>query len=147
MHNGQEKMQLSQKLWAAGGFVAFGLGFLGAILPLIPTTPFILVAGFCFARSSDKVNQWFRGTKLYKLVFENYTKKRTMTLKAKLMLLVPLTVLLGISFMLMQNVLPARIVIAVVWCAHIVYFGFVVKLEREQAPARAEFGEKAVAAE
>lgn len=86
------------------GFVAFGLGFLGAILPLLPTTPFILLAGFCFARSSEKVNQWFKATKLYKLVFENYTKKRAMTLKAKLTLLVPLTVLLSISFALLASV-------------------------------------------
>lgn len=125
---------IARKLWAAAGFVAFGLGFLGAILPLLPTTPFILVAGFCFARSSEKVNQWFKATKLYKLVFENYTKKRAMTLKAKLTLLLPLTVLLGISFVLLSSVPAMRVVIAVVWCAHIVYFGFVVKTERE-APA------------
>lgn len=125
-----------RKLWAGAGFVAFGLGFLGAILPLLPTTPFILLAGFCFARSSEKVNQWFKATKLYKLVFENYTKKRTMTLKAKLTLLLPLTVLLGISFALLASVPAMRVVIAVVWCAHIVYFGFVVKTEPE-APAAA----------
>ena len=128
---------MARKLWAAGGFVAFGLGFLGAILPLIPTTPFILVAGFCFARSSERVNQWFKATKLYKLVFENYTKKRTMTMRAKLALLLPLTVLLGISFALLGGVPVARAIIAVVWCAHIVYFGFVVKTEPADEPVLA----------
>lgn len=120
---------IARKLWAGAGFAAFGLGFLGAILPLLPTTPFILLAGFCFARSSEKVNRWFKATKLYKLVFENYTKKRTMTLKAKLTLLLPLTALLGISFALLSGVPAMRAVIATVWCAHIVYFGFVVKTE------------------
>lgn len=62
----------------------------------------------CFARSSEKVNTWFKGTKLYKLVFESYAQRRTMTLKAKLMLLGPLTVLLGISFMLLASVPVAR---------------------------------------
>lgn len=129
---------IARKLWAGAGFVAFGLGCLGAILPLLPTTPFILLAGFCFARSSEKVNQWFQATKLYKLVFENYTKKRTMTLKAKLTLLLPLTALLGISFALLASVPAMRLVIAVVWCAHIVYFGFVVKTEPEALAAGAD---------
>lgn len=128
--SGTAPMTLAQKLWAGAGFFAFGLGFLGAILPLLPTTPFILLAGVCFARSSEKVNTWFKGTKLYKLVFESYAQRRTMTLKAKLMLLGPLTVLLGISFMLLASVPVARAIIAVVWTAHIVYFGFVVKLDR-----------------
>lgn len=129
---------IARKLWAGAGFVAFGLGFLGAILPLLPTTPFILLAGFCFARSSEKVNQWFKATKLYKLVFENYTKKRTMTLKAKLTLLAPLTVLLGISFAALASVPAMRVVIAAVWCAHIVYFGFVVKTEPVMSAAGVE---------
>lgn len=140
------RMTVAQKLWAGAGFFAFGLGFLGAILPLLPTTPFILLAGVCFARSSEKVNTWFKGTKLYKLVFESYTQRRTMTLKAKLVLLVPLTVLLGISFMLLSSVPVARAIIAVVWTAHIVYFGFVVKLDR--TPEAREGGiEVAAAAE
>ncbi len=146
MQRTHRKPSLSQKLWALAGFISFGLGFLGAILPLLPTTPFILFAGFCFARSSEKVNTWFKETKLYKLVFESYTKHRAMTLKAKLTLLVPLTVLLGISFALLANVPVMRVVIAVVWTAHIVYFGFVVKLERPQI-ARAESSEAAALAD
>lgn len=135
---GDRSGAIVRKLWAGAGFVAFGLGFLGAILPLLPTTPFILLAGFCFARSSEKVNQWFQATKLYKLVFENYTKKRTMTLKAKLTLLAPLTVLLGISFAALVSVPAMRVVIALVWCAHIVYFGFVVKTEPVMSAAGVE---------
>ena len=146
MQHVHHKLTLSQKLWALGGFITFGLGFLGAILPLLPTTPFILLAGFCFARSSERIDAWFKRTKLYKLVFENYTKRRTMTLKAKLTLLVPLTVLLGISFLLLSNVPAMRVVIAVVWIAHIVYFGFVVKLERPET-AHLEAPEPAGAAE
>lgn len=120
-------------LWAAGGFAAFGLGALGAVLPIVPTTPFLLVAAFCFARSSERTRRWFRATKLYRAVLEGYVAKRSMTAKAKLMLLVPLTAVLALSFALMAAVPAGRVVVAVVWAAHLVYFGFVVKTDRSQA--------------
>lgn len=119
--------------WAAGGFVSFALGALGAVLPILPTTPLLLVSAFCFARSSDRLNAWFRSTKLYRSMLEGYVSKRTMTLKAKMTLLVPLTLVLALSFFFMGSVPIGRIVLVVVWVAHIVYFGFVVKTDREGA--------------
>lgn len=105
------------------------------MVPILPTTPFLLLAAFCFARSSERVNAWFRSTRLYRSVVEGYATKRTMTVKAKLLLLGPLTVVLGVSFALMANVPVGRIVVAAVWIAHIVYFGFVVKTDRPSSAA------------
>ena len=123
-------------LWAAGGFAAFGLGALGAVLPIVPTTPFLLAAAFCFARSSERSRAWFRGTKLYRTVLEGFAKKRAMTVKAKLMLLGPVTLVLGASFLLMANVPVGRAVVAAVWVAHVAYFGFIVKTDRGSATER-----------
>ena len=117
-------------LWAAGGFAAFGLGALGAVLPIVPTTPFLLAAAFCFARSSERSRAWFRGTKLYRTVLAGYMSKRAMTVRAKVALLVPLTAVLAVSFALMGSVPVGRAVVAVVWAAHLVYFGLVVKTDR-----------------
>ena len=111
-------------------FSLFALGMAGVVLPILPTTPFILVAAFCFARSSDRLNSWFKGTKVYKMVFEGYMTKRSMTLRAKLTILVPVTALLAVSFAMMSNVPVGRAIVAVVWVGHIVYFGFIVKTER-----------------
>lgn len=122
--------KLRHTLWATGGFLFFALAMVGVILPFLPTTPFVLVAAFCFARSSERLNQWFKGTKLYKNVLEGYVTKKSMTPKAKLTILAPVTLLLAIGFALMSNVLIGRVVLAVVWVAHIVYFGFVVKTDR-----------------
>lgn len=122
--------RLRHGLWAAGGFLFFALGMVGVVLPILPTTPFILVAAFCFARSSERLNAWFKGTKVYKQVLEGYVTKRSMTVKAKLTILVPVTILLAIGFAMMGRVPVGRVILAIVWVAHIVYFGFVVKTDK-----------------
>ena len=48
------------------GCIGVGLGAVGAVLPLLPAFPFLLLAAFCFARSSERLDRWFKGTKLYK---------------------------------------------------------------------------------
>lgn len=132
-HSGNSKLR--HTLWATGGFLFFALAMVGIALPFLPTTPFVLVSAFCFARSSERLNQWFKGTKLYKNVLEGYVTKKSMTLKAKLTILAPVTLLLAIGFALMSNVPVNRVALAVVWIAHIIYFGFVVKTDRGEAAA------------
>lgn len=122
--------RVSRYVLAGLGFLFFGLALVGVALPFLPTTPFALLAAFCFARSSERLNAWFKSTKLYKKVLEGYVTKRSMTVKAKLMIIIPVTVLLGIGFALMANVPIGRIALALVWIGHIVYFGFIVKTDR-----------------
>lgn len=75
--------KLSKKIYIAAGFLALGLGWLGVILPVFPTTPFLLLASFCFAKGSDKFDKWFKGTNIYKKYLESYVKTRSITLKQK----------------------------------------------------------------
>ena len=121
---------IARKLWAVGGLTAFGLGAAGAVLPVLPTTPFILLAAFCFARSSERLDAWFQSTRLYQLVFSSYMERRAMSVKAKLRLLVPVTILMALGFVFTARIPVLRAVIAVVWAGHLIYFGFVVKTER-----------------
>lgn len=45
-------------IWASIGLISVALGLLGVLLPLLPTVPFLLLAAFCFARSSERLHSW-----------------------------------------------------------------------------------------
>ncbi|GMG82753.1 YbaN family protein [Paralimibaculum aggregatum] len=49
---------MTRMLWMAAGWTAFGAGLVGAVLPLLPTVPFMLLAAFCFARGSERIHAW-----------------------------------------------------------------------------------------
>ena len=66
------------------GLISVVLGAIGVILPILPTTPFLLLASYCFAKGSDRFNNWFINTKLYKNHLDSFVKERAMTLKEKI---------------------------------------------------------------
>ena len=79
--------RIKKYLYIALGFIALGLGIIGIILPVLPTTPFLLVTSYCFAKGSDRFHNWFINTKVYKKHLESFVKERAMTLKEKVVLL------------------------------------------------------------
>ena len=109
------------------GCLGVGLGAVGTVVPMLPTVPFLLLAAFCFARSSEKLNTWFRGTKLYKKNLESYVQGRGMTMKTKLTILGTVTALMAVGFLMMSRVPVGRIILTIVWALHVIYFLFGVK--------------------
>ena len=125
-------MKLKKMLLVIIGCIGVGLGALGVVLPILPTVPFLLLAAFCFARSSERLNNWFIGTKLYKNNLESYVKGEGMTRKTKIKIMVTVTILMTIGFIMMDQVLVGRIVLACVWVFHILYFVFGVKTIKKE---------------
>ncbi|MDE7211668.1 MAG: YbaN family protein [Lachnospiraceae bacterium] len=120
-------MKLKKILYVILGCTGVGLGAVGAVLPLLPSFPFLLLAAFCFAKSSERLHRWFTGTKLYRNNLESYVKGKGMTRKTKIRIMVTVTILMSIGFLMMNQVLVGRIVLACVWVFHILYFSFGVK--------------------
>lgn len=108
------------------GFICFVLGAIGIILPILPTTPFLLVAAFLFARSSKKVNDWFVNTKIYHEHLDSFIRKRAMTLKSKIMILVFASIMLAFPLLLSRNIYIKIFIISLYICKYY-YFVFRIK--------------------
>ena len=120
-------MKLKKFFYIAVGCLSLGLGALGAVLPLLPAFPFLLLAACCFGKSSQRLHRWFTGTRLYKENLESYVQGKGMTKKAKIRIMVTVTALMSVGFVLMHQVPVGQIVLGGVWSFHILYFIFGVK--------------------
>lgn len=120
-------MTPKKAIYVALGSVFLVLGIIGAWLPLLPSVPFFLLTLFFYGRSSQRLHDWFVGTSLYQRNLESYVRGRAMTLRTKLTILGSVTLALGLGFYFMDNAPIGRVVVAIVWILHIVYFGFTVR--------------------
>lgn len=112
------------------GLVFMAVGMVGVVLPVLPTTPFLLLTMFFFTKSSSKAKVWFEGTKLYQNHLEDFVTKRAMTLKTKVMLLSFASAMLLIAFLMMNNIY-GRITIVLLVIFKYYYFTVHVETIRE----------------
>lgn len=122
-------MNIKKIFWITMGFIGLGLGALGAVLPLLPAFPFLLLAAFSFGKSSKKLHKWFVGTRLYKNNLESYVKGQGMTWCTKIKIMITVTLLMSFGFFMMfrKDLYIPCAILGGVWLFHIVYFIFGVK--------------------
>ena len=120
---------MKKLLYIIIGCIGVGLGAIGAVVPMLPAFPFLMLAAFCFARSSEKLDRWFKGTKLYQDNLADYVAGRGMTVKTKVRIMITVTLLMSIGFIMMglKGIVTGCIVLGCVWAFHIVYFIWGVK--------------------
>lgn len=111
------------------GCIGVGLGAVGAVVPMLPAFPFLMLATVCFAKSSEKLDKWFKGTKLYKNNLETYVKGQGMTKKTKIKIMITVTILMSFGFFMMfrKDLFVPCAILGGVWLFHILYFSFGVK--------------------
>ena len=122
-------MNIKKLFWMTLGCIGVGLGAVGAVVPMLPAFPFLILATFSFAKSSKRMHTWFTNTKLYKDNLEDYVAKKAMTRQAKVRIMTTVTLLMcvGLVTMGIKGIMTGCIALSIIWVFHVVYFFFGVK--------------------
>ena len=104
------------------GLFCTGLGAIGVILPILPTTPFLLLATFFFVKGSQRFHNWFVETKLYKNHLNDFIQNKEMTMRKKVVTLTFASSMLLIAFFSMINVYGRASIIAVMIFKYYYFF-------------------------
>jgi hypothetical protein len=96
------------------GTVFVGLGILGMFLPILPTTPFLLLAAACYARSSKRFYHWLLNNKLFGSYIRDYKERKSIPLKVKIFTISLLWLTIILSAIFATNVIYIRIILIVI---------------------------------
>lgn len=120
-------MKIKKIIYIFIGTIGLIIGAIGAVVPLMPAFPFLLVAAICFSKSSEKLDRWFKETKLYKENLADLISGCGMTKKAKIRVMIMITLLMSIGFIVLHAITIGRIILSIIWLFHLLYFIFGVK--------------------
>lgn len=122
-------MKIKKIIWLILGFLGLGLGAVGAVVPMLPAFPFLMLALFSFGKSSEKLHKWFIGTKLYKNNLESFVMGQGMTWHTKIKIMITVTLLMGFGFFMMfrKDLYIPCAILGGIWLFHILYFIFGIK--------------------
>lgn len=95
------------------GMISLILGIIGIFMPILPTTPFLLMASFCFVRSSTKMNDWLLNHKVFGVYLKNYLEYRAIRKKDLIRSLLSLWIALILSMFLSQKILIVILLVIV----------------------------------
>ena len=89
----------------------------------------VMLAAFCFARSSERIDRWFKGTKLYQENLKDFAAGKGMTARTKVRIMVTVTLLMTVALVAMgvKGIVAGCVVLGFVWAFHMVYFIWFVK--------------------
>jgi uncharacterized membrane protein YbaN (DUF454 family) len=103
---------VARALWLATGLVCVGLGAIGKVLPILPTTPFLLAAAACFCKSSTRMYNWLISNKWFGEYMRNYKEGKGLPMKTKITALTVLWVTIGLStIFFLSHLLPPMLVL------------------------------------
>ena len=91
-------MKSANILYVILGFIVLGLALVGVVLPLLPTTPLLLLACFCFAKGSNRFHNWLVNTWFFKKYLSEFAETKAMTVRTKLTICISASLLVAIPF-------------------------------------------------
>ena len=105
------------------GILSFSFGIIGVVVPLLPTTPLLLLALYCFARSSKKLEEKLRNSKLYEKYLEDFVKHKRIPLRRKIFVVSLATTMMSFPLIILDSIIVKIIIILLL--IYIYYYFFV----------------------
>jgi len=124
-------LRLYKILFITLGIIFMSIGMVGVVVPVLPTTPFIILASVCFVKGSERFDRWFKGTKIYKDYAEDFIRDRSMTLKRKIKLMIISDLMLAFPLIILDSIYIKLFIVLVIIAKYYYFFG-VIKTKREE---------------
>ena len=102
---------LKKVMFIAAGTISLGLGAVGVFLPILPTTPFLLLSAACYYKGSERMHRWLLSNKLFGSYIRNYKEGKGISLTAKILTLFLLWITIFFSAFYMIRNFPIQIVL------------------------------------
>ena len=121
-----------KKIYVVLGLLSLGLGIIGIPLPILPTTPLVLLGMILLSKGSQKFHDKVVATKFYKKYLKKYNKKRGLTIKEKGAILLMSTTMCSISFIMIDSIYARVTIIVLVIIEYIYFFTRIKTLRKEE---------------
>lgn len=109
------KQKLVKMLFLVAGTFSLSLGAIGIFLPILPTTPFLLLSAACYLRSSNRMHKWLLNNRWFGDYIRNYQEGRGIPFKTKIITLVFLwTTIIYSAFTALDDILIAQIALLLI---------------------------------
>ena len=109
---GKRKLSsLKKMMFIAAGTISLGFGAVGVFLPILPTTPFLLLSAACYYKGSERMHRWLLSNKLFGSDIRNYKEGKGISLTAKILTLFLLWITIFFSAFYMIRNFPIQIVL------------------------------------
>ena len=105
---------IKRAVWLVFGLVSLLLGIIGVVLPLLPTTPFILLAAFCFSKGSGRLHTWLLNHRLFGQLIKDWQQYGVITLRVKLIATLSMVLMVSFPLLYMQFALWLKSTVCIV---------------------------------
>jgi len=120
-----------RRLLIGAGTLSTGLGIIGVFIPILPTTPFLLLAAACYMRSSERFYQWLINNRIFGAYVRNYIEGRGMPIRIKIFTILLLWLAIGLSITFGVQNIVIRIVLICLAIGVTAHIGLIKKRKAE----------------
>lgn len=110
----KQKHKIVRSLLIVAGTISLALGAIGVVVPLLPTTPFLLLAAACYLRGSDRMYSWLVNNKWFGSYIKNYQEGKGIPLKTKIIAVSFLWITIIISEFFFMKILWVQVILLVI---------------------------------